>query len=76
MPQAEPDANDRRERAGRWARNNRRRLSLALLFSLLFHALLFSLTFGSDEFGLPGFTFPWQQRRVVVPELRLSLIHI
>jgi hypothetical protein len=50
-----------------------RRLSLPLLISLLAHALLLSLQFGSQEFGLPGFTLPWQDRRVEVPDLRVVL---
>lgn len=50
-----------------------RRLAVALFFSLLSHVLLFSLTFGGQEFGLPGFALPWQKRRVEVPELRIEL---
>ncbi|MBK7414309.1 MAG: hypothetical protein IPJ38_03480 [Dechloromonas sp.] len=50
-----------------------RRLSLPLLISLFFHALMLSLQFGSQEFGLPGFALPWQDRRVEVPELRAVL---
>jgi TonB family protein len=52
---------------------DRRRLSLGLLLSLLFHALLLSLTFGGQGLGLPGFGFPWQERRAEVPELRVVL---
>ena len=44
-----------------------------MLLSLLFHALLLSLTFGGQEFGLPGFALPWQERRVEVPDLRIEL---
>ena len=52
-----------------------RRLGLALALSLLAHALLLSLNFvGGDQFGLPGFAFPWLERRVVVPELRVTLL--
>ena len=50
-----------------------RRLVVALLLSLLFHALLISLTFGGQDFGLPGFALPWQERRAAVPELRVVL---
>lgn len=50
-----------------------RRLSTSLLLSLLFHALLLSLTFGSQESGFPGFALPWQERRVAVPDLRVVL---
>ena len=50
--------------------NDYRRLTLAVLVSLLMHALLLSLTFGSQ--GLfPGFGFPWQVRRIQAPDLRV-----
>lgn len=45
----------------------RRRLALALLFSLLIHTLLLGLTFGGQELGLPGFGLPWQDRRIEAP---------
>ncbi|PZO12137.1 MAG: hypothetical protein DCF26_19600, partial [Burkholderiales bacterium] len=51
----------------------RRRMRLALLGSLLFHALLLGLTFGGQGIGLPGFGFPWQDRRIEVPNLRILL---
>ena len=38
------------------------RLNRALLFSLLVHGLLLSLSFGQG-LGLPGLDFPWQTRR-------------
>ena len=38
-----------------------------LALSLLFHALLLSLTFGGQGLGLPGFGFPWQDRRADGP---------
>ncbi|MGB7501798.1 MAG: TonB C-terminal domain-containing protein [Azonexus sp.] len=44
------------------------------MLSLLAHALLLSLTLGGDEPGLPGFAFPWLERRVAVPDLRVVLI--
>ena len=47
----------------------RRRLTLALLLSLLFHALLLSLTFSGQHLGLPGISFPWHARRIEVPNL-------
>jgi membrane protein involved in colicin uptake len=50
-----------------------RRLSLPLLISLLAHALILSLQFGTQKFGLPGFALPWQDRRVEVPDLRVVL---
>ncbi len=52
----------------------RRRLTHALLLSLLIHALLLSLAFGGEGFGLPGFSFPWQDRRIEVPDLRVVVI--
>ncbi len=52
---------------------DRRRLALAVLLSLLIHAPLLSLTFGGQSFGLPGFVFPWQERRREAPELQVVL---
>ena len=49
------------------------RLRLALLLSLLLHALLLSLNLEGQEFGLPGFAFPWESRRVEVPDLSVVL---
>ena len=51
-----------------------RRLALALLFSLLFHAGLLSLTFGGDQKGLPGLFLPWRERRIEVPDLHIVLV--
>jgi hypothetical protein len=45
----------------------RRRLTLGLLLSLMFHALLLSLTFGGQGHGLPGLGLPWQDRRIEAP---------
>lgn len=50
-----------------------RRLSLAFLLSLLFHALLLSLTLGGQGIGLPGFGLPWGERRVEAPNLQVQL---
>jgi TonB family protein len=50
----------------------RRRLTYALLLSLLIHTLLLSLTFGGQGFW--GFGFPWQDRRIEVPDLRVVLL--
>lgn len=52
----------------------RRRLSLALLLSLLIHTLLLSLSFGGLGSGLPGFVFPWRERRIEAPDLRVLLV--
>ncbi|MFZ5482905.1 MAG: hypothetical protein ACOZB0_01625, partial [Pseudomonadota bacterium] len=49
------------------------RLRVALLWSLLCHALLLTLTFGSDRLGLPGFILPWQDRRIEVPVVTVLL---
>ena len=54
--------------------SERRRLALGLLLSLLIHALLLSLTFGGQGLGLPGFGFPWQDRRTEAPDLRVALL--
>ena len=51
-----------------------RPLALALLVSLLLHAMLLSLTFGVNDFGLPGLAFPWRERRIVVPDLHVVLV--
>ena len=49
------------------------RLTLALLLSLLMHAMLLSLTFGGQ--GLwPGFGFPWQARRIEAPDLSVVVV--
>jgi len=52
----------------------RRRLTHALLLSLLIHTLLLSLTFGGQGLWLPGFGFPWQDRRIEVPDLRVVVV--
>lgn len=48
-------------------------MSAALVLSLLIHALLLSLTFEGQGFGLPGLGLPWRERRFEVGELRVSL---
>eukprot|EP01137_Pigoraptor_chileana_P031965 Opistho-2@20591 len=66
---ADPDPNPAH---GLWAdrglSRQRRHPAVSLLVSLLIHALLLSLTFGSEGLGLPGLGLPWQTRRVEVPE--------
>ena len=52
----------------------RRRQTLALLLSLLVHALLLSLIFGGEGLGPPGFVFPWRERRIEAPTLRVMLV--
>ena len=51
----------------------RRRLAFGLLLSLLIHALLLTLTFNGQGVGLPGFGFPWQDRRAEAADLRVTL---
>ena len=51
-----------------------KRLAFALLLSLLIHALLLSLTFGGEGLGLPSFGFPWRERRIEAPDLRILLV--
>jgi outer membrane biosynthesis protein TonB len=50
-----------------------RRLSAALLLSLLVHALLLSITIGGQTFGLPGLNFLWKERRLGANELQILL---
>jgi len=47
---------------------------LAWGVSLVFHALLLSLTFGGEGLGLPGLSLPWQARRAEAPDLRVVLV--
>jgi outer membrane biosynthesis protein TonB len=49
-------------------------VSIALLVSLLFHILVLSLTFYGDGLGLPGFEFPWRERRLHADDLHLVLV--
>ncbi|MDO9067469.1 MAG: hypothetical protein Q7W05_03320, partial [Deltaproteobacteria bacterium] len=51
-----------------------RRLTLALLLSLLIHTLLLSLTFGGQGLGLPSFGLHWRERRIEAPDLRVVLV--
>jgi len=68
----------RPSRPGLWrierASRERRPLAVALLLSLLIHALLLSLRFGGDEWGLPSLALPWRDRRIEVPDLRVVLV--
>ena len=56
------------------ARTERRPLAWAVLFSLLAHAALLSLSFSGDEFGLTGLDFAWRERRVDAADVRLVLV--
>src|SRR5688572_24857175 len=55
-------------------RDDRRQLASALLLSLLIHVLLLTLNFGAGGLGLPGLRWPWQERRVGVPELSVVIV--
>jgi hypothetical protein len=66
----------RRRRPRRSKLREYRPLALALLPSLLVHALILSLQLGGQEPGLPGFDFPWHDRRAeapLLPPLRVRL---
>ena len=41
--------------------------------SVLFHALLLSVTFSGQTFGLPGLNLPWKERRLGADDLRILL---
>jgi outer membrane biosynthesis protein TonB len=43
------------------------------LVSFLAHALLLSVAAGGQAFGLPGFAFPWKERRLGADDLRILL---
>jgi outer membrane biosynthesis protein TonB len=53
-----------------------RRLTDALLLSLLVHTWLLSLAFGGQGLWLAGFGFPWQDRRIEVPDLRIVVVPV
>ena len=69
-----PPTDGRGQRRSHRMSAERRRLTFALLLSLLIHALLLSLTFGGEGLGLPGFGFPWRERRIEAPDLRVLLL--
>ena len=74
VPAANPRADARGRSPNLPVDAYRARLPVAFLLSLLVHGLLFSLTLSGDGFGLPGFGFPWQQRRIETPDLRVGLV--
>src|SRR5215467_11199889 len=63
-PARSPHATGYRQRLRQHMPPERDRLTYTLALSLLVHALLLRLTFG----GLPGFSFPWQDRLIQVPD--------
>ncbi len=69
-----PPPKPRGRRPSQRMSDEHRRLALAFLLSLLFHGLLLSLTFSGQGLGLPGLGFPWQERRIEVPDLRVLLV--
>jgi outer membrane biosynthesis protein TonB len=58
---------------GLFIQSDQRRMSTALLIAVLFHALLISVTFGGQVFGLPGFKLPWKERRLEANDLQVML---
>ena len=78
-PPSDPAAKQSPQAAARQLRiqrmsSERWRMASSLLLSLLIHGLLLSLTFGGQGLGLPGLGFPWQDRRIEVPDLRVVLV--
>lgn len=56
------------------ARPEQRRFTLAVAVSLALHAALLSLTLGGDWTGVPGLSWPWQERRAEVERLSIFLV--
>src|SRR5438477_2004255 len=73
-PAGSPQAAGRAQRLSQRASPESRRLTYALLVSLLMHTSLLSLKFGGQGLGLPGFGFPGQDRRIEAPDLRVALV--
>ena len=69
-----PQAAARRQQRIQRMSPERWRMATSLLLSLLIHGSLLSLTFGGPGLGLPGLRFPWQERRIEAPELRVMLV--
>ena len=55
------------------SRPERKTLAIASLVSVLAHVALLGLTFGGQDFGLPGFDLPWRERRIAAPDLHVVL---
>ena len=73
-PAGSPQAAGRAQRLSQRASPESRRLTYALLVSLLMHTSLLSLKFGGQGLGLPGFGFPGQDRRIEAPDLRVAFV--
>jgi hypothetical protein len=58
---------------GLFIQSDQRRMGTALLVAVLLHAVVLSITFGGQTFGLPGFKLPWKQRRLGADELQVML---
>jgi hypothetical protein len=58
---------------GLFIQSDQRRMSTALLVAVLLHAVLLSVTFGGQTFGLSGFKLPWKQKRLGADELQVML---
>jgi TonB family protein len=52
----------------------RKPMRTAVLLSLLMHALVLSLSFGSEGLGLPGLDLPWRERRFEADDLHVTLL--
>jgi hypothetical protein len=61
---------------GLFMQSDQKRMSTALLIAVLLHALLLSVTFGGQTFGLPGFKLPWKQRRLGADDLQVMLARL
>jgi len=67
----------RAARGGYQPGRHQARLAFALALSLLIHACILSLQFGTAGFGLPGFAMPWWgERRVFSQDLRVRLADV
>ena len=56
-----------------FARSDQRQLSVAVIVSLLFHAIFLTLSLGGRGSGLPGWDLPWRERRAEATPLRVLL---
>jgi hypothetical protein len=73
-PERSPRPRERRPSQLQRTRPERRSFNGALLVSVLLHGLLLSQLVGGEGLGRPGFVFPWQERRAVVPDIHMVLV--